>query len=197
MIGFLRGKIIYKTPTQIIIETNGVGFLVNIPLSTYYIIDKREEVELFIYTKVREDQIALYGFAHLEEKEIFEKLITISGIGPKAALALLSGLSIDELYDAIERQDARRLSRIPGIGNKTSERIVLEMRDKIKKREEKVVVSLISSKNDELRMDLVNALINLGYNNNEAKNAAEKVLLSCSTDDFAVLLKESLKMLMR
>lgn len=198
MIGYLKGKIIYKKPTQIIIETNGIGYLVNIPLSTFYIVDKKDEIELFIYTKVREDQIALYGFANIEEKEFFEKLISISGIGPKAALTLLSGLSLEELYKAIQEQDARRLYKIPGIGAKTSERIVLEMKDKIKNREGKLLMSMPAiNKLEELRSDLINALINLGYNNNESKNIVDKVLMNNSSNDFVILLKESLKMLMR
>lgn len=198
MIGYLKGRVIQKKPTQIIIEANGIGYLVNIPLSTFYMVDKKDEVELFIYTRVREDQIALYGFANIEEKEFFEKLISVSGIGPKAALTLLSGLSLEELYEAIEKQDARCLYKIPGIGAKTSERIVLEMKDKIKKREEKLLVLVpTANKLEELRSDLINALINLGYNNNESRNVVDKVLRNNSSSDFVILLKESLKMLMR
>lgn len=198
MIGYLKGRVIQKKPTQIIIEANGIGYLVNIPLSTFYTVDKKDEVELFIYTRVREDQIALYGFANIEEKEFFEKLISVSGIGPKAALTLLSGLSLEELYEAIGKQDARCLSKIPGIGAKTSERIVLEMKDKIKKREEKLLVQLsTANKLEEIRSDLINALINLGYNNNESRNIVDKVLRNNSSSDFVILLKESLKMLMR
>ncbi len=197
MIGYLKGKIILKKPTQIILEVNGVGFLINIPLSTYYKIEKRDEAELYIYMKVREDQIALFGFADLDEKEIFEKIISISGVGPKAALAILSGLSLDELYEAVEKQDASRLSRVPGIGSKTSERVVLEMKDKIKRRGERLIPSLIVSKDDELKGDLINALINLGYNINESKNVVDKVLRNNVSGDFVIMLKESLKMLMR
>ena len=195
MIGYIKGKILEKKPSRLLVETNGVGYSVHIPLSTYYTLTDRDYAELYIYTRVREDDISLYGFATQEEKELFEKLISISGIGPKLALTLLSGLSIDEFYETIELQDAKRLNRIPGIGNKTSERIILEMKDKIKRRPERLLPQ--HTVNEDLRNDLIAALSNLGYNPNESRNTAEKVLLTATSKDLAALLKECLKSLTR
>jgi len=195
MIGYIKGTIVEKKPSHLIVEANGIGYSVHIPLSTYYTLTDKDYVELYIYTRVREDDISLYGFAAIEEKELFEKFISISGIGPKLALTLLSGLSIDEIYDTIERQDAKRLNKIPGIGNKTSERIILEMKDKIKRRPERLLPYAMV--NEEIKNDLVAALSNLGYNPNESRNTAEKVLLSDTSKDLAVLLKECLKYLTR
>jgi holliday junction DNA helicase RuvA len=193
MIGYIRGNILEKKPSRIIIEANGVGYSVNIPLSTYYTLTDREYAELHIYTRVREDDLSLYGFATLEEKDLFEKLISISGIGPKLALTLLSGLPIDELYDTIERQDAKRLHTIPGIGSKTSERIILEMKDKIKRRPERFLQPI--SAQEEIKTDLIAALTNLGYNPNESRNTVDKVLMTAASKDLATLLKECLKVL--
>ncbi|OGF63442.1 MAG: Holliday junction DNA helicase RuvA [Candidatus Fischerbacteria bacterium RBG_13_37_8] len=197
MIGYLKGNLVHKQPTHVIIEASGVGYLVHIPLSTYYAINEKDFAELQIHTRVREDQISLYGFITLEEKEIFEKLTSVTGIGPKVALTILSGLPLNELYDVIERQDARRLTNIPGIGSKTSERIILEMKDKIKKKLTDKYRTSVPSVSDELKQDLINALVNLGYNQNESKNTVDRVMTINASKDFVELLKESLRILTR
>src|SRR5947209_12038916 len=131
MIAFLRGTLVEKHPNQVIIETGGVGYDVQIPVSTFSALaDSGTEVTLRIHTHVREDALLLFGFATPDEKTIFEKLISISGIGPKLAITVLSGLATSDLVSAIRNSDVQRLVRIPGVGKKTAERIVLELKEK-------------------------------------------------------------------
>ena len=132
MIAYLRGKIFEKHPNRIVVDVNGVGYDVSVPLSTFYGLgEPGVDVALRIHTHVREDALSLYGFATLIEQELFERLISVSGIGPKVALAVLSGIEPQELVRAIERGDHARLTAIPGVGKKTSERIVLELKDRL------------------------------------------------------------------
>src|SRR5580693_8591064 len=132
MIAHLRGKLLAKHPNQAIVETAGVGYDVTISIPTYSGLPTAgSEVSLHIHTHVREDQIALYGFLQLAEKHLFEKLLTVSGIGPKLAITILSGMPADDMVGAIRGNDVARLTRIPGIGKKTAERMVLELRDKL------------------------------------------------------------------
>ena len=132
MIAHLRGKLLSKHPNQAIVETNGVGYDIVISVPTYSDLPGAgSEVALHIHTHVREDQIALYGFLHPAEKQLFEKLITVSGIGPKLAITILSGMAADAMAAAIRSNDIARLTKIPGIGKKTAERMVLELRDKL------------------------------------------------------------------
>src|SRR5437773_6078420 len=132
MIAHLRGKLISRHPNQVIVETMGVGYDVTISVPTFSELPSLgSDVSLHIHTHVREDQIALYGFLRPEEKELFEKLITVSGIGPKLAITILSGMPADEMVNAIRGNDLARLTKIPGIGKKTAERMVLELRDKL------------------------------------------------------------------
>src|SRR6185503_14911566 len=132
MIAYLRGRIFEKHPNRIVVDVEGVGYDVAVPLSTYYGLGETgSEIALRIHTHVREDALSLYGFATRIEQELFERLIGISGIGPKVALAVLSGIEPPDLVKAIERADLARLTAIPGVGKKTSERIVLELRDRL------------------------------------------------------------------
>src|SRR5579885_3407656 len=132
MIAHLRGKLIARHPNEVIVETSGVGYDVTISVPTFSELPALgSEVSLHIHTHVREDQIALYGFLRPEEKQLFEKLITVSGIGPKLAITILSGMATDEMKGAIRGNDVAKLTRIPGIGKKTAERMVLELRDKL------------------------------------------------------------------
>src|SRR5690242_10150570 len=132
MIAHLRGKLIARHPNQVIVETSGVGYEVTISVPTFSDLPALgSEVCLHIHTHVREDQIALYGFLRAEEKQLFEKLITVSGIGPKLAITILSGMAAEEMTGAIRGNDVGRLTKIPGIGRKTAERMVLELRDKL------------------------------------------------------------------
>lgn len=171
MIAHLRGKLISRHPNDVIIETMGVGYDVTISVPTFSELPPAgSEVALHIHTHVREDQIALYGFLRPEEKQLFEKLITVSGIGPKLAITILSGMPADEMANAIRGNDLVRLTKIPGIGRKTAERMVLELRDKLPPAgtdQVHVVPSLSATQED-----VLSALVNLGYQ----KAAAEKAL---------------------
>jgi Holliday junction DNA helicase RuvA len=173
MIAHLRGKLLAKHPNQVVVETSGVGYEVNISVPTFSELPTNgAEVALHIHTHVREDVIALYGFLRPAEKQLFEKLMTVSGIGAKLAITILSGMAADEMTAAIRGNDLARLTRIPGIGKKTAERMVLELRDKLPP----VAGISISTMPEMSAMeeDVLSALLNLGYQ----RAAAEKALAS-------------------
>jgi holliday junction DNA helicase RuvA len=170
MIAHLRGKLIAKRPNHVVVETAGVGYEVNITVPTYSGLPADgTEVSLHIYTHVREDVIALYGFLHPAEKQLFEKLMTVSGIGAKLAITILSGMPSDEMTAAIRGNDVPRLTKIPGIGKKTAERMVLELRDKVPAVE---IATAIAPPISQVEEDVLSALVNLGYQ----RHAAEKSL---------------------
>ena len=177
MIAHLRGKLLDKHPNHIIVETSGVGYDVTISVPTFSELPSPgSEVSLFIYTHVREDALALYGFFRPEEKNIFEKLISVSGIGPKLAITILSGMVSDELGEAIRSNNLARLTKIPGVGRKTAERLVLELRDKMPPAGKESVTAVPSlSAVDE---DVLSALLNLGFQ----RAAAEKALTGISRE---------------
>lgn len=199
MIARLHGTLVEKTPGRIIIDVGGVGYEVQVPLPTFYPLGETgTDVVLRIHTHVREDVIALYGFATSLEHNLFERLIAITGIGPKLALAVLSGIEPLDLIAAIRRQDVARLSAIPGIGRKTAERIGLELKDRLP-----VVVEAVGraqpepSPEDHLRSDLLSALINLGYQRAPAEKAIEKVIQGAPEAGFEQTLKTVLKAMMK
>jgi holliday junction DNA helicase RuvA len=171
MIAHLRGKLLAKHPNQVIVETAGVGYDVTISVPTFSDLPETgSEVALHIHTHVREDAIALYGFLRSSEKTLFEKLITVSGIGPKLAITILSGMAADEMVGAIRGNDVARLTRIPGIGRKTAERLVLELRDKLPETMPASVT--VAPALTAVEEDVLSALVNLGYQ----RAAAEKAL---------------------
>jgi holliday junction DNA helicase RuvA len=171
MIAYLRGKLLSKHPNQAVVETAGVGYEVNISVPTFSDLPGLgSEVALQIYTHVREDVIALYGFLRSAEKQLFEKLITVSGIGPKLAITILSGMAADEMIRAIRGNDLARLTRIPGIGKKTAERMVLELRDKLPAVAGTPMPA--APPTSAVEEDVLSALVNLGYQ----RAAAEKAL---------------------
>src|SRR5882724_2543871 len=175
MIAHLRGKLLTKNPNRAIVETGGVGYDVTITVPTFSDLPALgDEVALHVHTHVREDVIALYGFLRSAEKTLFEKLITVSGIGPKLAITILSGMAADEMVNAIRGNDIARLTRIPGIGKKTAERMVLELRDKltVEKAGEIPATPSLSA----VEEDVLSALMNLGYQ----RAAAEKTLAMLS-----------------
>ena len=181
MIAHLRGKLISRRPNQAVIETAGVGYDVSISVPTFSELPGAgAEVSLHIHTHVREDQIALYGFLRTEEKQLFEKLITVSGIGPKLAITILSGMAADEMTGAIRGNDVARLIRIPGIGRKTAERMVLELRDKLPPAgaQQVAAVSSLNAAQD----DVLSALVNLGYQRAAAEKAVNSVEKNGSFD---------------
>jgi holliday junction DNA helicase RuvA len=172
MIAHLRGRLLAKHPNQIVVETGGVGYEVNISVPTFSELPGNgSEVALHIHTHVREEVIALYGFLRPAEKQLFEKLMTVSGIGAKLAITILSGMEADEMAAAIRSNDVARLTRIPGIGKKTAERMVLELRDKLPAAGTSTPTVPAMSATEE---DVLSALVNLGYQ----RAAAEKALAS-------------------
>ena len=200
MIAFLRGKVLDKQPNRIVVDVSGVGYEVQVPLSTFYEIgDEGVDVTLRVYTHVREDALQLYGFITDLERQIFERLIGISGIGPKLAIAVLSGLDSREVILAIQRADVARLTGIPGIGKKTAERIVLELKDRLSHLAPPVAAGMASSATgtDRLREDLLSALQNLGYHRPQAEKAIDAALKADAGANFEQALRGALREMMK
>lgn len=190
MIAQLRGTLADKRPNQLIVEVGGVGYLVNIPLSTFYALGGlREEVVLLVHTHVREDALALYGFLTAREKHLFEMLLSASGVGPTLALKILSGMSADELGPAIREGDIARLTRIPGVGKKTAERMIVELRDKLAASEPEAQPA---AGRGGISGDVVSALLNLGYDSRAAEAAVEHAARDGRAANFEKLLRAAL-----
>jgi len=195
MIAQLRGTLEDKRPNQVLVDVGGVGYLVHIPLSTFYALgDLHSNVTLLIHTQVREDAISLYGFLSSREKHLFELLISASGVGPVLALKILSGMSVDALVPAVRSGDLVRLTRIPGVGRKTAERMVVELRDKLAAMEvaedarRPVTTTGIAG-------DVVSALLNLGYEQRTAEQAVERSEKDGAPPTFEALLRGALQQL--
>jgi Holliday junction DNA helicase RuvA len=189
VIAHLRGKLAQKDPARVIVDVNGVGYEVFIPLTTFSALPEAgSEVSIDVHTHVREDLIALYGFSTRRERSIFEKLMTISGIGPKLAVTILSGGSVEDLIGAIKRGDLARLTAIPGVGKKTAERIILELKDKLQDFAEAQPKSTVES-------DVLSALENLGYNRALSEGALRRAIDGDRDPAFDVLFKRSLQIL--
>ena len=199
MIGHIRGTLLEKSPSRLIVDVGGVGYDVQVPLSTFYVVgEPGGGVALRIHTHVREDVIALYGFATPLEHTLFERLIAISGVGPKLALAVLSGIEPAELIKAVRLQDVGRLTAIPGIGKKTAERISLELKDRLPAALAPAGQSAAASTpEDQLRTDLLSALLNLGYQRGAAEKAIDKAAGRGDKPAFEQALKDSLRVLMK
>src|SRR6202453_712553 len=186
MIGSLRGKLIDKRPNQVLLEVGGVGYVVQIPLSTFTSLAAlHSDNTLLIHTHVREDQFSLYGFLTAREKQCFELLISASGVGPSLALKILSGMGLEQLVPAIRKGDLAQLVRIPGVGRKTAERVVLELRDKL------AVIHVPEAgkpaTRSQLESDVTSALVNLGYDERSVEHAIEKTRSGAT--DFEELLR--------
>ncbi len=193
MIAMLRGTLVEKHPNQAILEVGGVGYDVTIPISTFSQLPEAGiETRLRIYTHVREDVIALYGFLTGDEKTLFEKLIGVSGIGPGLAVKVLSGMAAADLLSAIRRNEIEKLIRIPGVGKKTAERIVLELRDKLpaKATEEEAAQPTLSR----LDEDVLSALMNLGCARPQAEAAVRKARAGGAPDEFEPLFRKALEL---
>jgi Holliday junction DNA helicase RuvA len=190
MIGYLHGKIISKKPTKLLVDVNGVGYIVNISISTFEKLADTEEVSLYTYLSVRESAMDLFGFYSLSEKEMFELLISVSGIGPKSAQGILSGIQIEDLKDALRNGNISRLVSIPGIGKKTAERMMIELRDKV----ESVAEGFegISVGSSSVRGDAIAALVNLGYNQKVAERIVRAITDKSPSITIEELIKESL-----
>jgi Holliday junction DNA helicase RuvA len=193
MIGYLTGKIISAKPTQILLDVNGVGYEIRISINTFERISGKETISLFIHTNVKEDSISLFGFYSEAEKEMFELLISISGVGPKSALSLLSGISTDDLKQAIITSNVERMIAVPGIGRKTAERLILELKNKVRDIKEEGLAPTKPS----LQKEAVAALSTLGYNLASSEKAVNKILSEMPDSSLEELIKKSLKELNR
>lgn len=201
MIAHLKGRLFEKHPNRVIVEVHGVGYDVAVPLSTFYGLgEPGAEVSLRIHTHVREDALSLFGFATPLELDLFERLIAISGIGPKVALAVLSGIEPLELVRAVERADIARLTLIPGVGKKTAERISLELKDRLPKAAVAAAAGTpapAASGDDAMRDDLVSALVNLGYHRGLADRAVASAVKTLPGAGFERTLKQALREIAR
>ncbi|HEX4545614.1 MAG TPA: Holliday junction branch migration protein RuvA [Candidatus Acidoferrum sp.] len=195
MIGQLRGRLAEKRPNQVLVDVGGVGYLVQVPLSTYAALgDLHTEVTLLIHTHVREDALALYGFVSSREKHLFEMLLSASGVGPTLALKILSGMNVEELVPAIRGNDLARLTKIPGVGRKTAERMVVELKDKLEAVAAETGKPAAASKSD-IEADVVSALVNLGYDGRAAESAVGEAKREAGTGNLEKLLRAALQTL--
>jgi Holliday junction DNA helicase RuvA len=192
MIAYIKGRLIDNTPGHVVVETGGVGYAVAIPVSSFASLGEiGATVELFIHTHLSDDALALYGFVTREEKAMFLKLIGISGIGPKLAMNILSGIAPGDLEEAIRSGDIARISLVPGIGKKTALRITMELQDKLEKKEK-----LLAAKASPEKEDLLSALLNMGFRSKEAERAVDQTMAAHKPgSEFEKLLRDSLKRL--
>jgi holliday junction DNA helicase RuvA len=198
VIAHLRGRIFEKQPNRIVVDAGGVGYDVFVPLSTFYGLgDTGSEIALRIHTHVREDALSLYGFATRLEQELFERLIGVSGIGPKLALAVLSGIEPPELIRAIEQADLARLTAIPGVGRKTAERLVLELKDRLPRPPAAVASPDAGGPRSAMRDDVLSALMNLGYHRPLAEKAVDTAVKAAPDGGFEPTLRQALRELAR
>jgi len=206
MIAHLNGTLLSKQATSVIVDVSGVGYEVSIPLSTFYDLeDAGSNVQLRIYTHVREDTLQLYGFKTARERELFLKLITVSGIGPKLGITLLSGMSADEIIASIRTNNLARLTLIPGVGRKTAERLIMELREKVADLSSAQLEEELGAKpevspetaEDTVRVDALSALLNLGYQRSGAEKAIDAALGEGGDVTVESVLRRSLKKLAR
>jgi Holliday junction DNA helicase RuvA len=199
MIAHLRGRLLEKHPNRVIVDVNGVGYDVHVPLSTFFeMAEPGEEIALRIHTHVREDALLLYGFATTLELQIFERLISVSGIGPKLALAVLSGIEPNELVSAIRTANVARLTGIPGIGKKIAERIGLELKDKMAAFvAAETAAPHAAGMGETLRDDVLSALMNLGYHRPLAERAVDSAIKKSASSSFESALRYALRELAR
>lgn len=203
MIGLLSGTLLAITPERALVDVGGVGYEVAIPLSTFYELERAQaagaggKVRLFVHTHVREDQLALYGFATEQEKAIFERLIQVSGIGPRLAQVVLSGMAPEDLITALAASDLARLTRIPGVGKKTAERMVVELRDKVAALARELPAATAAAAGGGSDEELVAALVNLGYKPAQAQAAVGEARKATPQAAFHELLRLALRRLAR
>jgi holliday junction DNA helicase RuvA len=196
MIASLRGKVILKSANKAVVEVNGVGYGVSVSLSVLEFLNLEQEVFIHISTIVRENSIELFGFSSEEEKTLFEMLISVSGIGPKTGLAIISGISPVELRDAVVKENVARLTSVHGIGRKTAERVILELKEKLQKHTIVTKPALATAGNQPVSIDedLISSLVNLGYKDKHAEQIAAKVL---DTAPAEITLPEAIKLALK
>ena len=200
MIAALEGRLTEKHPSRIVVDVQGVGYEVHVPLSTFYELgEPGSDVSLRIHTHVREETLALFGFASTLELQLFERLISVNGIGPRLALTALSGIEPPELVRSVRQGDVARLTGIPGVGKKTAERLVVELRDNLPNiaSADTVPASLIKGEADDLRGDVISALLNLGYHRQLAEKAINAALKGSDDLVFEDVLRQALRELAR
>jgi len=194
VIAQVRGRLLRKEPQEAVVDVGGVGYRVAIPLSTFYRIgEPGVEVTLLTHTHVREDALALFGFLTATEQVLFERLIAISGVGPKLAVSILSGIEAPDLVAALRSSDVIRLTRIPGVGKKTAERLVLELKDKVQGLAASEAEAPAASPAGSAKEDLVSALVHLGYSRAEAERGVDRALKDDGTGRFEDLLRRALQ----
>ncbi|OGP66663.1 MAG: Holliday junction DNA helicase RuvA [Deltaproteobacteria bacterium RBG_16_44_11] len=200
MIALISGKIVYKGISHLVVDAQGVGYRIFIPLTTFYELPEAGQlITLHVHTHVKQDAINLFGFYTIQERDIFQLMLSVSGIGPKMSMNILSGISVQELLRAISSGDVRRLISIPGLGKKTAERLILELKEKVLK---KMMADIMPAGDNQERVnqlikeDVLSALVNLGYKSNIAQSALDKVLqVSAKEMPMEQLLKKTLKIL--
>jgi holliday junction DNA helicase RuvA len=199
MIGQLRGKLAEKRPNSVLVDVGGVGYVVAVSLSTYAALGElHAEVTLLIHTHVREDALALYGFISAREKQLFEMLLSASGVGPSLALKILSGMSVEELVPAIRGSDLGRLTKIPGVGRKTAERMVVELKDRLDAISAEVLMKPAMASSGgatDINADVISALVNLGYDARASEEAVAAGARAAGTVNFEKLLRAALNAL--
>jgi Holliday junction DNA helicase RuvA len=199
MIARISGILIQKSVTHCVVDVHGTGYHIIVPLSTFYELPKEDQpVVLHVHTHVREDAISLYGFHTREEREVFQMMISVSGIGPKLAVNILSGIAAGELVRAVKEEDLKRLTGIPGVGKKTAERMILELKDKAAKlaRDDVTVCTVAVKTGDQVKEDALSALVNLGYKRSAVKDAIDRIMRKTpETPSLDQLLKQALRTL--
>lgn len=200
MIALISGKIVYKGISHIVVDTQGVGYRIFIPLTTFYELPEAGQlITLHVHTHVKQDAINLFGFYTVQERDLFQLMLSVSGIGPKMSMNILSGISVQELLRAISSGDVRKLISIPGLGKKTAERLILELKEKVLKKMMAEVMPAVDNQervNQLIKEDVLSALVNLGYKSNIAQSALDKVLqVSAKEMPMEQLLKKTLKIL--
>ncbi|MBU2234635.1 MAG: Holliday junction branch migration protein RuvA [Pseudomonadota bacterium] len=199
MIARISGILIQKSVTHCVVDVHGTGYRIIVPLSTFYELPKEDQpVVLHVHTHVREDAISLYGFHTREEREVFQMMISVSGIGPKLAVNILSGIAAGELVRAVTEEDLKRLTGIPGVGKKTAERMILELKDKAAKlvRDDVTVCTVAVKTGDQVKEDALSALVNLGYKGSAVKDVVERIMKEApETPSLDQLLKQALRTL--
>lgn len=194
MISFLRGRLVQKDPTHVVIDVNGVGYHLNISLQTFSTIKEQENTQLYTHLSIREDAHVLYGFSSEAERKLFQQLISVNGVGPSTAIVMLSYLSSEELKSAIVHEDAATLQRIKGIGGKTAQRVIIELKDKLRKDVSEEVVGFPGIQHNTLRTEALSALITLGITKSAAEKSVDTVLKkSGNTITLEDLVKQALK----
>ncbi len=193
MLDYIRGRVVRKSPTRLVLEVAGIGYLLHIPLSTFEKIPNHEETTVLTQLFIKEDQIKIFGFATGEERDLFQLLLSVNGIGPTTAITILSGSCVDDIKDAVSREDAKALEKIKGIGKKTAERIVLELKGVIKEMSYPADSGIVTGQKA-LVSDAVMALVSLGYGRPVAEHAVNEAMKKLKTiDNVEVLVREALK----